>query len=51
MHLGRVLRPDEMSVDEVLSAMAASSIVITTHGAAAANMMFLPKVAPVYTKP
>lgn len=43
----RVMRPDELALPDALAIMASSSIVIGTHGAATANLMFLPKGAVV----
>lgn len=42
--LCRIVRPDEMSFAEQIRAYATSSIVITTHSAATANLMFIPEV-------
>lgn len=39
------MRPDELALPDALAIMASSSIVIGTHGAATANLMFLPKVS------
>lgn len=43
----RIVRPDEMSFAEQIRAYATSSIVITTHSAATANLMFIPEGAAV----
>ncbi|KAK9786498.1 hypothetical protein WJX73_010033 [Symbiochloris irregularis] len=43
----RIMRPEELSPKEVLHNMGNSHIVITTHGAALANFLFLPKHAAV----
>ena len=39
----RLIRPHEMTFRQQVQAFATSSITILTHGAAAANVMFVPK--------
>ncbi|KAK9812263.1 hypothetical protein WJX73_008624 [Symbiochloris irregularis] len=43
----RIIRPEELDFAEQLRAYATSSVIITTHSAANANLMFIPKGSAV----